>query len=202
MDRYDPDKRVNLIVDEWGTWFNVEKGTNPGFLHQQNTICDAMVAAINLNIFQKHADRVYMANIAQMVNVLQAMILTKGDQMLKTPTYYVFDMYQKHMNAELVDGVGSVPENITYTASQKDDKLTISICNYDAREAQNVDFSGLADFKKVKSGKILTADKLDAHNTFDNPDAVVEKDFAGAELKQGTLHLALPAKSVVSVTLK
>ncbi|MQM78372.1 alpha-N-arabinofuranosidase [Lentilactobacillus buchneri] len=202
MDRYDPDKRVNLIVDEWGTWFNVEKGTNPGFLHQQNTIRDAMVAAINLNIFQKHADRVYMANIAQMVNVLQAMILTKGDQMLKTPTYYVFDMYQKHMNAELVEGVGDVPENVTYTASRKNGELTISICNYDAHENQTVEFTGLADLKEVTSAKILTAGTLDAHNTFENPDNVVEADFKAARLNEHQLQLALPSKSVVTVTLK
>jgi alpha-N-arabinofuranosidase len=202
MDHYDPEKKVNLIVDEWGTWYNVEKGTNPGFLHQQNTIRDAMVAAINLNIFHKHADRVYMANIAQMVNVLQAMILTKGDQMLKTPTYYVFDMYQKHMDAELLEGIGQVPDNVTYTASRKNGTVTISICNYDAHENQVITFNGLKTLKTIDSAQILTADKLDAHNTFENPNAVSEATFTGAKFDHGELQLALPSKSVVSITLK
>src|SRR5699024_5228226 len=116
MEKYDPEKNVNLVVDEWGTWFDVEKGTNPGFLYQQNTIRDVLSAAITLNIFHEHADRVYMANIAQMVNVLQAMILTDGEKMLKTPTYYLFDMYQKHMDSTVVpmDNEGSFPEHITY----------------------------------------------------------------------------------------
>ncbi len=119
MDKYDPQKNVDLIVDEWGTWYDVEKGTNPGFLYQQNSLRDALTTAITLNIFQKHADRVHMANIAQMVNVLQSMILTKDDQMVKTPTYYVFDMYQKHMDAQLVEGQGDVADRVTYTASKK-----------------------------------------------------------------------------------
>ncbi len=99
MDRYDPDKRVALVVDEWGTWYAVEPGTNPSFLYQQNTLRDAVVAASNLNIFNNHCDRVKMANIAQMINVLQAMILTKGDKMVLTPSYYVFEMYKVHQNA-------------------------------------------------------------------------------------------------------
>ena len=96
MDQYDPDKKVGMIVDEWGTWYDVEPGTNPGFLYQQNTMRDALVAGINLNLFNKHSDRVKMANIAQMVNVLQSMILTEGEKMVKTPTYHVFDLYQVH----------------------------------------------------------------------------------------------------------
>ena len=103
MDQYDPEKQVGLIVDEWGTWFTVEPGTNPGFLYQQNTMRDALVAGINLNIFNKHSDRVKMANIAQLVNVLQSVILTDGPQMIKTPTYYVFKMFKDHQEATLVD---------------------------------------------------------------------------------------------------
>ena len=108
MDKYDPDKRVGLIVDEWGSWLAVEPGTNPGFLYQQNTIRDAMIASLTLNIFHKHAERVQMANIAQMVNVLQAMILTEGAEMIKTPTYHVFDLYKNHQDATLVDADGVV----------------------------------------------------------------------------------------------
>mgnify|MGYP000684982437 FL=1 len=102
MDQYDPDKKVGMIVDEWGTWYDVEPGTNPGFLYQQNTMRDALVAGINLNLFNKHSDRVKMANIAQMVNVLQSMILTEGEKMVKTPTYHVFDLYQVHQENDLL----------------------------------------------------------------------------------------------------
>ncbi len=117
MDTYDPDKRIGLIIDEWGTWFDVEPGTNPGFLYQQNSLRDALVAGVTLNIFNNHSDRVHMANIAQMVNVLQSMILTDGDKMVLTPTYHVFDMYKVHQDATLlsvtavdagVDGSGAV----------------------------------------------------------------------------------------------
>ncbi|MCH4170213.1 MAG: alpha-N-arabinofuranosidase [Lactobacillus sp.] len=202
MDKYDPDHKVNLIVDEWGTWYNVTKNTNPGFLQQQNTIRDAMVAAINLNIFHKHADRVNMTNIAQMVNVLQAMILTDGSKMIKTPTYYVFDMYQKHMDAELVSGIGSVPENVSYTASQKDGTLTISVVNYDVHAANQLDFIGIQAYQTIQTATILTAKAMDAHNTFEDPDAVQEAAYTGATLSQAGLQLKLPAKSVVTITLK
>jgi len=111
MDKYDPEKKIGLIVDEWGAWYDVEPGTNPGFLYQQNTLRDALIAGINLNIFNNHCDRVQMANIAQLVNVLQAVILTEGDKMLLTPTYHVFNMYKVHQDADLL----SVEfENILY----------------------------------------------------------------------------------------
>ena len=103
MDRYDPEHRVGLIVDEWGTWFEVEPGTNPGFLYQQNTLRDAQVAALTLDIFIRHCDRLSMANLAQTVNVLQAMLLTEGDRTVKTPTYHVFDLYKAHQDAAQAD---------------------------------------------------------------------------------------------------
>ncbi len=124
MDKYDPKKEVGMIVDEWGTWYEVEPGTNPGFLYQQNTMRDALVAGINLNIFNKHSDRVKMANIAQMINVLQAVILTEGSKMIKTPTYHVFDMYKYHQDADLLDStletetVGLEEENMVPNLSE------------------------------------------------------------------------------------
>ncbi|WP_444965500.1 alpha-N-arabinofuranosidase [Sporolactobacillus shoreicorticis] len=202
MDHYDPEHKIDLIIDEWGTWYNVEKGTNRGFLIQQNTIRDAMVAAITLNIFHKHADRVYMANIAQMVNVLQAMIVTKDDRLIKTPTYYVFDMYQKHMEAQWVEGVGDVPENITYTASQKNGELTLSLANYDLHETKKIHFTASSSYRNIISAKGLFADKMDACNTFDHPDEVSEQPFDGVELNNNQMIVTLPAKSVVSITLK
>ncbi|KRL22600.1 alpha-N-arabinofuranosidase [Lentilactobacillus kisonensis] len=202
MDKYDPEKRVNLIVDEWGTWYDVEKNTNPGFLYQQNSLRDALTAAITLNIFQKHADRVSMANIAQMINVLQAMILTKDDQMVKTPTYYVFDMYQRHMDAQLVDGEGDVPERVTYTASKKDGELNVSLGNYDLTQDRQIVFTFSDTYRDISDASIITGNKMDAHNTFDDPNEVVEKKFTGASLKNGQLVIDLPAKSVVSITIK
>lgn len=202
MDKYDPQKNVDLIVDEWGTWYDVEKGTNPGFLYQQNSLRDALTTAITLNIFQKHADRVHMANIAQMVNVLQSMILTKDDQMVKTPTYYVFDMYQKHMDAQLVEGQGDVADRVTYTASKKDGALTVSLGNYDLTHDREVTFTYSSDYQEIAEATIITGAKMDSHNTFADPDEVVEKAFNGAKLGNGKLTIQLPAKSVVSITIK
>ncbi|RHW52350.1 alpha-N-arabinofuranosidase [Bombilactobacillus bombi] len=202
MDNYDPNKKVDLIVDEWGTWYDVENGTNPGFLYQQNTIRDVLAAAITLNIFHKHADRVHMANIAQMVNVLQAMILTKDDHMLKTPTYYLFDMYQKHMDANLVEIEGVLPDHITYTASQKDGQLTISLGNYDISNNQELDFEFASEFTKIVEAAIITGKEIDSHNTFDHPSEVTLQPFNEAKFENSQLHVKVPAKSVVSITLK
>lgn len=201
MDNYDPQKRVALIVDEWGTWYDVEQGTNPGFLYQQNTLRDVLSAAITLNIFHKHADRVKMANIAQMVNVLQAMILTKDEQMLKTPTYYLFDMYQNHMDATLVEEEGNLPEHITYTASQKSGHLTISLGNYDLNNSQQLEFTFMSPFQQLEDATIITGEKMDSHNTFENPNNVTLQKFDKATLQNNKLQVTIPAKSVVSLTL-
>lgn len=202
MDQYDPEHKVDLIVDEWGTWYNVEKGTHRKFLHQQNTIRDALVAAITLNIFHRHADRVFMANIAQTVNVLQAMLFTEGNKMIKTPTYYVFDLYKNHMDAQFVDGIGETPEHTTYTASQRDHKLTITLANYDLEKTRTFDLAAQDHYEEIESARGIFADELDAHNTFDQPDRIQERVFNGAELSDGHLTVSLPAKSVVTLVLK
>lgn len=199
MDKYDPEKRVGLIVDEWGTWYNVEPGTNPGFLYQQNSIRDAMVAAVTLNIFHKHADRVHMANIAQMINVLQSMLLTEGDKIVKTPTYHVFDLYQDHMEAQLVDSYGDVEEHVSYTASKKDGKVTISICNYDLEATRDLTFTGPSSVVKAE---FITADTMDAHNTFENPSVVEKREFAGYEATENGLKVSLPPMSVATIVLE
>lgn len=200
MDKYDPEKRIGMIVDEWGTWFNVEPGTNPGFLYQQNTIQDAMVAAITLNIFHDHAERVQMANIAQMVNVLQAMILTEGDQMIKTPTYHVFDLYKAHQDAQRVDYYGELPKNVTMTASQKDGLTTISLCNYDLKAPAELDLELTAGLT-IKTSRGVVGQKMNDHNTFDEPEKVMITDFTGASLVADHLKVTLPPMAVVSITL-
>ncbi|MBD3948572.1 alpha-N-arabinofuranosidase [Tuanshanicoccus lijuaniae] len=200
MDKYDPEKRIGLIVDEWGSWLAVEPGSNPGFLYQQNTIRDAMVAAITLNIFNNHADRVYMANLAQTVNVLQSVILTEGHSMIKTPTYHVFDLYQNHQDAELIEYYGEIPENISLSISKKENKITITICNYNIENVENVSIDFETNVNNVK-GRILAAEAMDAHNTFEKPNEVDVKEFTDISTNESEVEMALPPMSVIAVEL-
>ncbi len=213
LDQYDPDKKIGLAVDEWGTWFEVEPGTNPGFLYQQNTIRDALVAGITLNIFNKHCDRVKMACIAQMVNVLQSVILTDGEKMIKTPTSHVFHMYRHHQGAELLgssitgateigveDGF-KVPD-LTESVSEKDGIITITVSNQSLTDAKELDviFAEKKSFEIVEAKLVGGADPHD-HNTFEDPEKVVEKDFEDYKT-DGGLKLNVPAASVVEIRLK
>lgn len=211
MDNYDPDKRIGLIVDEWGAWYDAEPGTNPGFCYQQNTLRDAIVAGIHFNIFHKYSDRVHMANIAQMVNVIQSIILTKGEKMILTPTYHVFDMYKVHQDAaylpiklecgEYTYGDLGIPA-LTATASRDDTgTIHISLCNIDPNKGTTVrcEIRG-ADFKRV-SGSILTAPKMNTHNTFDNPDAIKPAKFDNVEIRGNELVIKMPSKSIVALEL-
>lgn len=213
MDKYDPEGRVGLIVDEWGTWYNVEPGTNPGFLYQQNTIRDALVAGLTFHIFHKHSGRVRMANIAQTVNVLQAVILTEGEKMILTPTYHVFDMYKVHQDAELLElsldggsyklGDEEIPA-VTATASRDaQGAIHISFCNLQADSANQVklDLRGLASGETSITGSTLAGDKIDAHNTFEQPEAVAPRAFTDFVLENGTLSVTLPAMSVTTLEL-
>lgn len=213
MDKYDPDKRVGLIVDEWGTWYNVEPGTNPGFLYQQNTLRDALVAGINLNLFHRHCDRVHMANIAQTVNVLQAMILTEGERMLLTPTYHVFEMFKVHQDAESIPveltvpeyrfGEESIPQLSVSCSKDAEGKLHVSVCNlhHDAGATLRLELAGTGAFNRV-SGTVLAHSELYAHNTFSEPEKVKPAAFEGSTLAGGVLTAELPAASVVVLTLE
>ncbi|MDR2497615.1 MAG: alpha-N-arabinofuranosidase [Tannerellaceae bacterium] len=211
MDQYDPMKRVGLIPDEWGTWYNVEPETNPGFLYQQNTMRDAIVAGINLNIFNAHCDRVKMTNIAQTVNVLQAVILTDKEKMVLTPTYWVYWLYKVHHEATLLPiefscntyGVGGRKIDAVSASASKDasGKVHITLVNLDPSREQVIDgeLRGMAG--KNISGKILTSPKLNDYNSFDRPNTVGVKDFKGAKLSSGKLTVTLPPKSVVMVEI-
>ena len=213
MDKYDPQKRVGLIVDEWGTWFDVEPGTNPGFLYQQNTQRDALVAGLTLNIFNAHCDRVQMANIAQTINVLQAMILTDGAQTLLTPTYHVFEMWKVHQDATLLpthlqsesyqSGDGEIPA-LSASASRDDDgHVHITLCHTDpTRSAQlSVEVRGAQIGNAV--GRVLATNALNAHNSFDNPNFVAPRDLSADELvtRDDRLTLTLPPASVAVISL-
>ena len=214
MDKYDPNKRVDLLLDEWGTWWDEEPGTISGHLYQQNALRDAFVASLSFDIFHKYTERLKMANIAQMVNVLQAMILTndKGGMVL-TPTYHVFKMYKVHQDAtylplELESPTMTVRNDQTLpllsgTASRnKDGVMHISLSNVDADKEHEVtvNLSG-ASIKSV-TGEMLTSTNLNDHNTFDNPNIVEPVDFKGAKINKGVLTVKLPAKSIVTLELK
>ena len=201
------------MVDEWGAWWDVEPGTNPGFLYQQNTMQDAFVAAITLNIFNEHCDRVKMANLAQTVNVLQSLILTNGDKMILTPTYYVFDLYKVHQNATYLPsnlhsedyqlGDKKIPALYASSSKAEDGTIHISLVNVNPDKAIELicDLRG-GKFKKA-SGKILTAPELNSHNTFEQPDNVTIKDFNKLSVKnEHTLNITVPAKSVMVLSLK
>ena len=201
MDEYDAEKRVGLIVDEWGTWLKVEEGSNPGFLYQQNTIRDAIVASVTLDIFHKHAERVHMANIAQMVNVLQSMILTDKEKMILTPTYHVFELYKRHQDAIRIDLHGSKHDFISHSASSKEGLITLSLTNYHHDEAISLDYLFESHFEVVEASYI-TGSTLDAHNTFENPNAIQKLNFTKYETKDNELKVTLPSKSICTFTIR
>ena len=213
MDRYDPEKRVGLIVDEWGVWHNVEPGTNPGFLYQQNTLRDALVAGITLNTFNQHCDRVRMANLAQTINVLQALILTEGERMLLTPTYHVFDLYQVHQDAALLETRAENETSYTFngaqipqvnlSASRNDQGIVhLSLCNLDPNQSAqlDVDLRGVSAIRQV-SGQILTAKDMRAHNTFEQPERIKPVAFQSFAVNGQTVSLELAAMSVCVLAL-
>ena len=212
MDRFDPQKRVGLIIDEWGTWYDPEPGGNPKFLYQQNTLRDAIAAAINLNIFHRHCDRVTMTNIAQMINVLQAMILTDKEKMVLTPTYHVFEMYKVHQGATMIPVNVDSPlyadsdENIpTLSASASRDSrgtVYLSLVNLDPNRTATVSTRISSAYIKHAAARILTATAMNAHNTFEQPDAIKPAIFSRFEMKSDVLAVELPAKSVVVLELR
>ena len=206
-------KKVGLVVDEWGTWYDQEPGSQPGFLYQQNSLRDALVAALNFHVFQRHADRVTMANIAQTVNVLQAMILTNKEKMLLTPTYWVFEMFKVHQGGtflpvelqspDYVFGQEKIPM-VSASATRAADGTAIHFSLANTSPTQAVTLSvKLAGFTpKAVSGRVLTAPEMTAHNTFEVPNAVQPAAFSGATVKGDTLEVRLPARSVVVLALK
>ena len=211
MDRYDPEKRVGLIVDEWGMWYDVEEGTNPGFLYQQNSMRDALVAALNLNIFNKHCDRVHMANIAQLVNVLQSPILTEGPRMVKTPTYYAFKLFSHHQENELLQSAlsaGSVEaEGVTLPALQEsaslaqDGAVHVTLVNPSLEEAQAVDIVLEGMRAQSASGEVLTGGMGD-HNTFDAPDTVSDRPFESIAITERGVKAVVPPCGVVHLAIR
>jgi alpha-N-arabinofuranosidase len=211
LDKNDPQKKVGFYVDEWGTWYDVEPGTNDGFLFQQNTLRDGLVAALNFNIFHAHADRVQMTNIAQMVNVLQAMIITDKDKMLLTPTYHAYKMYVPFQDATslpvAVDndtpytlGSSTIPGISASAARGKDGKLYVALVNTNPRQATDVTLNVAGQNPQSAEGQVLTAQAMDAHNTFNNAQAIKPVPFS-ARAADGKLTVKVPAKAVVVVSV-
>lgn len=208
LEKNDPQNKIGFYLDEWGTWYDVSKG-DPGFLYQQNSIRDALVAALNLNLFHQHADRVQMSNIAQMVNVLQAMILTDKEKMLLTPTYHVFRMHRVFQdatylpvslagNSEYKLGEYSIPKISASAAKDNNGKVWLTLVNTHSSESELVEVSGKY---KALIGEVLSADKIDAHNSFAAPNTVAPVIFE-SKANNGKLRFKLPAKSVLVAELK
>ena len=211
MDKYDPEKKLGFYVDEWGIWLDTKEGDNPGFLYQQNSLRDGLLAAVNLNMFHKYAERVRMTNIAQMINVLQAMILTDKEKMVLTPTYHVFKMHIPFQGATaLTTKIGELPlyqfdgdklPGISASAAKgKDGKIWLSLVNLDPNKASKIEIDAGEKIKGAQ-GQILTANEMDAHNTFAKPTRIKPAKYS-AKAKNGNLVLELPAKSVVVVALQ
>lgn len=211
MDKADPAKKIAFAVDEWGTWYDPEPGREPGFLYQQNTLRDAVVAALNLNVFQHHADRVRLANIAQMINVLQAMILTDGARMILTPTYHVFKMYEPFQDAtslpadlttpQYIQGSVSVPAISLAAAKTASGSIAVALVNLNPNQPIAVSLALPGVNVSQVSGTMLTAAATDAHNTFENPDLVHPVAFKAATIAGHSLSLSLPAKSIIVLNL-
>jgi alpha-N-arabinofuranosidase len=200
------------VVDEWGGWYNVEPGTNPGFLYQQNTMRDAMIAGTTLNVFHNHCERVRMANLAQAVNVLQSVILTNKEKMILTPTYHVLEMYNVHQDATMLpvkiisnDYVLADERLPAVSVSASRDKMGvthISLVNIDAAKSQDISINiNGAKYTSV-SGRIITSKRLQDYNSFDEPDKIHPEDFKDAKLSANSLQVKLPPFSVVVLALK
>lgn len=212
LEEHDPDGDIGLYLDEWGTWYDPEEGHEPGFLFQYNTLRDAVVAALNFNIFHEHTKRLHMANIAQTVNVLQAVVLTEGERMVKTPTFYAFEMYKPFMDATFIPvgfdemteytlGDISVPTVSASAARTADGGLVLALVNLDPADGVTIEAQLAGLDATAASGRTLTADAMDAQNTFEEPESVVPNEI-DVELDEGVLSVDLPAKSVTVLKIR
>jgi alpha-N-arabinofuranosidase len=212
MDRYDPKKEKGLIVDEWGNWHDVEPGTNPGFLYQQNTLRDALSASVTLDIFNNHCDRVKMANLAQMINVLQSVLLTKDDQLVRTPTFYVFKMYRVHHDALLIpekltsvsytQGSRSIPAIHSSCSRDSTGQIHITVTNLEPEKEQDVNciFYGMKK-ARVRYGEVITAPQMNALNDFDRAEEVNIKPFSAYSVSGNSVAIRMPPKSVIMLEI-
>jgi alpha-N-arabinofuranosidase len=212
MDKYDPKHQVAMVIDEWGIWVDAEPGTNPAFAYQQSSLRDALIAASTLNIFNNHADRIKMANLAQAVNVIQSLILTKGDQMVLTPTYHVFELYKVHQDARLLPIKLNSPfyafgkdklKAVNASASKdKDGIIHISLVNLDPNQTVTLKATLPGITGHTVTGQVLTSPKFTGINTFEQPDHIRTLPFNGVSVNGDGLTVELPGKSVVLLEIK
>lgn len=213
MDEYDPENKIAIIFDEWGNWFDVEPGTNPGFLYQQNTVRDAVTAALYLDVFNNHARRIKMANIAQTVNVLQAMILTKDEHLVKTPSFYVFKMYKVHQDATLLPidvkcnnyiFEGKPLPAVSSSASKNSEgNIHISLTNINPNDNEEIEIKLISSNELVKvGGEIITSKYMNDYNDFGKEEKVNIQDFDDFNVSGNIVKVNLPSKSVVTLTLE
>jgi alpha-N-arabinofuranosidase len=212
MDKYDPERKIALVVDEWGTWWDVEPGSNPGFLFQQSTMRDAIVAGLSLNYFNDRCERIRMANIAQTVDVLQSLIITDGEKMILTPTYHVFEMYKVHHDATMLPlniNCGSYSMNgrelPALSASASKDRngiVHISLVNIDPVKEVNllIDLRG-GEFSDI-SGRILASQQISAHNTFDQPEEVKPAAYRDVKIRDNIVMMKIPPSSIIVLEVK
>lgn len=212
MDRYDPNHRVDLVFDEWGTWYDVEPGTNPGFLFQQNSMRDALVAGLTLNYLNERCERIKMANIAQTINVLQALIFTEGEKMMVTPTYHIYDMYKVHHDATLLPlsmesprySFGRESLDAVSASASMDEKgnIHVSLVNIDPNNPVSLSLEIRGADEKSVTGTLLTSSQMNSHNTFENPGEVKPVEFRDVKMAKGQVELLLPARSVVVLEIQ
>ena len=211
MDKYDPQKKLALVVDEWGGWYDAEPGTNPAFLYQQNTMRDAMIAGVTLNIFNNHCDRVRMANLAQIVNVLQSVILTNKQKIVLTPTYHVMEMYNVHQDATMIpvnlnsmyylEGNDSLPAISISASRDQKGEIHVSLVNIDPKKTNAVRIQLQGPTLKLDNGRILKSSAIQDHNSFEEPDKISPQAFSGAAVNGNEIRLTMPPASVVVLTL-
>lgn len=209
MDKYDPQKKIALVVDEWGGWYDVEPGTNGSFLYQQNTMRDAMIAGISLNIFNNHATRVRMANLAQTVNVLQAVILTNEEKMILTPTYHVLEMFNVHQDATLLptvlkssdyeNGQDKLQAISTSASKDKSGKTHISVVNIDPNKNHDITLEVRGEKITKVTGRILVSAKIQDHNTFESPNKITPAIFKDFQITSNGIKFTMPPASVLVI---
>jgi len=208
MDYYDPEKSVAMVVDEWGIWVDNEPGTNNGFLYQQNTMRSALCAALMLHMFHRYSDRIRLCNLAQTINVLQSIILTEGAKMIKTPTYYVFDLYKGHQDADFVPVAweqkpGAIQKdlpNVDISASTKDGSVYLTAVNLSAEGPANVKLDFAAGKVKSAAGRYISGE-VTAHNTFEEPDAVIDRTLNHIEINGSEISMTLPACAIAAIEI-
>jgi alpha-N-arabinofuranosidase len=176
--------RIDVVMDEWGTWY--KQATVEGGLYQQNTMRDALFAAASFHCFHEYGERLWMTNMAQTVNVLQALILTKGPEMILTPTYHIYEMFRQHRDGDLV--VCKVRNSPTLSSPDAEDRdaisasttlsadgkaLFLSILNLDLAQTYTIDVNvtNAAEWKVQQVRRLATGD-IRSHNTFEDPDKV------------------------------